>query len=285
MSLVLRPIETADVAAAGAICHDAFRAIAERHNFPADFPDRDIAAGLLSELSARTGFYGVVAVLDGRVVGSNFIDERASIVGLGPITVDPQVQNGGVGRALMQHMIDRTAARGAPGLRLVQSGYHTRSLCLYAKLGFAPREPLANMQGQPLGVLVPGCKVRPATAADAEACDRVCRAVHGHDRGGDLREAIGQGTADVVERAGCVTGYTTQIAFFGHAVGESNDDVKALIGAATSFAGPGFLVPMRNAELFRWCLDQGLRMVQPMTLMTIGLYNEPRGAYLPSILF
>ena len=285
MSLMLRPIEPADVAAAGAICHDAFRAIAEQHNFPADFPDRDAATGLLSHLIAWPGLYGVVAVLDGRVVGSNFVDERSPIVGLGPITVDPMVQNGGVGRALMQHMIDRTAGRGAPGLRLVQSGYHTRSLALYTKLGFAPREPLANMQGDPLGSAIPGCAVRPASAADAEACDRLCFAVHGHDRGRDLRKAIGEGTAAVVERAGRITGYTTQIAFFGHAVGESNDDVKALIGAAPSFAGPGFLLPSRNVELFRWCLEQGLRMVQPMTLMTLGLYNEPQGAYLPSILF
>ena len=102
---------------------------------------------------------------------------------------------------------------------------------------------------------------------------------------GRLRESIQQGTASVVERAGRITGYTTQIAFFGHAVGETNDDLKALIGAAPVFAGPGFLLPSRNAELFRWCLDHGLRMLQPMTLMTIGLYNEPRGAYLPSVLY
>jgi len=285
MALTLRPIEVADVTAAGAICHDAFRAIAERHNFPPDFPDRDVATGLLRELSAWPGIYGVVALLDGRMAGSNFVDERAPIVGLGPITVDPTVQNSGVGRALMQHMIDRAAERGAPGLRLVQSGYHARSLCLYAKLGFAPREPLANMQGQPLGITIPGYAVRPAAEADAEGCDRLCQAVHGHARGRDLREAIGKGTAAVVERGGRITGYTTQIAFFGHAVGETNDDVKALIGAATSFAGPGFLLPIRNAELFRWCLDQGLQMVQPMTLMTLGLYNESQGAYLPSILF
>jgi hypothetical protein len=44
-------------------------------------------------------------------------------------------------------------------------------------------------------------------------------------------------------------------------------------------------VPTRNAALFRWCLESGLRVVQPMTLMTIGLYNEPAGAYLPSILY
>jgi predicted N-acetyltransferase YhbS len=285
MALVIRPITLADVPEASRICHEAFRAIAVHHNFPPDFPDPGVAAGLFSQLIKHAGFYGVVAVLDGRVVGSKFVDERSPVVGLGPITVDPAVQNGGIGRALMQHMIDRTAEYGAPGRRLVQSGYHTRSLCLYTKLGFATREPLANMQGEPLGVTIPGYKVRPATAADAEACDRLCFTVHGHDRGRDLRDAIGQGTATVVERAGRITGYTTQIAFFGHAVGDSNDDIKALIGAAPSFAGPGFLLPSRNAELFRWCLSHGLRMVQPMTLMTMGLYNEPQGAYLPSVLF
>jgi hypothetical protein len=89
----------------------------------------------------------------------------------------------------------------------------------------------------------------------------------------------------VVERGGRITGYTTGIAFFGHTVGETTDDVKALIAAAKAFAGPGFLVPSRNAALLRWCLGQGLRVTQPLTLMTMGLYNEPVGAYLPSILY
>ncbi|HLY44148.1 MAG TPA: GNAT family N-acetyltransferase [Stellaceae bacterium] len=281
----LRRIEPPDVPEAGRICHDAFAAIAQQHNFPPDFPDRDVATGVISQLSANPGVYGVVAEFDGRIAGSNFVDERSPIVGLGPITVDPAAQNRGVGAALMRHMIDRAAERGAPGLRLLQSGYHTRSLCLYTKLGFAVREPIANLQGPPIATTIPGCAVRPAGAADAAACDRLCRAVHGHARGGELRDAIGQGAAAIVERGGRITGYTTQIAFFGHAVGETNEDLKALIAAAPSFAGPGFLMPSRNTELFQWCLDHGLRMIQPMTLMTIGLYNEPRGAWLPSILY
>ena len=75
------------------------------------------------------------------------------------------------------------------------------------------------------------------------------------------------------------------LGFFGHSVGESNDDLKALLGQASEYAGPGFLLPTRNGELFRWCLDNGLRVGQPMTLMTIGLYNEPPGAYLPAVLY
>lgn len=285
MALVIRPIAPADAPAAGRICYEAFRTIATEHNFPPDLPDPDVTTGILSELIAAPGYYGIVAELDGKVVGSNFVDERSAIVGLGPITVDPTVQNGGAGTALMKHMIDRAEANQAPGLRLVQSGYHARSLCLYTRLGFSPREHLVNLQGPPLGLSIPGCTVRPAALADLDACNRLCRAVHGHDRGGAMRDAINHGTASVVERAGRITGYTTEIAFFGHAVAETNDDLKALIAAAPAFGGPGFLLPSRNAELFRWCLEHKLRMVQAMTLMTMGLYNEPQGAYLPSILY
>ena len=89
----------------------------------------------------------------------------------------------------------------------------------------------------------------------------------------------------MVEHLGRITGYSTEIGFFAHAVGESNDDLKALIGAATAFTGPGFLLPTRNYDLFRWCLDNGLQLVKQQLLMTIGLYNEPTGAYLPSILY
>ncbi len=89
----------------------------------------------------------------------------------------------------------------------------------------------------------------------------------------------------VVERDGRITGYCTMMAFFGHAVGEANDDLKALIRATSEFGGPGFHVPTNNDELLRWCFDNGLRMVKAMTLMSLGLYSEPRGSYLPSVKF
>ena len=89
----------------------------------------------------------------------------------------------------------------------------------------------------------------------------------------------------LVERAGRITGYSTAIGFPGHTVGETNADLQALIGAAPMFVGPGFLLPTRNGELFRWCLSQGLRVTQPLTLMSIGLYTEPHGVFLPSVFF
>ena len=167
----------------------------------------------------------------------------------------------------------------------MQTAYHNRSLALYTKLGFDTREPLSNLQGSAIEQEIPGYAVRSATEEDLDACNMLCLQVHGHDRGPEFLEAVRQGTAMVVEHGGRITGYTTMIGFFGHTVGESNEDLKALIGAAPAFPGPGFLLPTRNSEVLRWCLEQGLRIVQPMTLMSLGLYNEPRGAFMPSILY
>jgi hypothetical protein len=91
--------------------------------------------------------------------------------------------------------------------------------------------------------------------------------------------------ARVVERDGRITGYATEVGFFGYSVGETNEDLKALIGVAQAFSGPGFLLPTRNGALLRWCLERGLRIVQPMTLMSMGPYQEPKGAFIPSILY
>jgi hypothetical protein len=68
-------------------------------------------------------------------------------------------------------------------------------------------------------------------------------------------------------------------------VARTNNELKALIGSAGEYGGPGFLLPSRNSGLFRWCLNQGLKVVQPMSLMSKGLYNEPKGSFLPSVLF
>jgi predicted N-acetyltransferase YhbS len=284
-AVTIRRAQPEDAAAAGEICFQAFHKISSEHNFPPDIPDPRRGVGLLGSLFPHPGFYCVVAEADGRIVGSNCLDERSAIAGVGPITVDPKAQNRGIGRKLMDAVLDRARQRNFAGVRLVQAAFHSRSLSLYTTLGFHVREPLATMQGPAIQASYTGYAVRKAEASDIEACNRVAFAVHGHDRGGELADAIQQGAAKVVEHRGRITGYATALAFFGHAVAETNPDLQAMIAAADGFGGPGILVPTRNAELFRWCLASGLRVVQPMTLMSSGLYNEPQGAFLPSILY
>jgi predicted N-acetyltransferase YhbS len=285
MDLTLRRGTPDDAERCGTICYEAFKAIAEEHGFPPDFPSPKVAVAGFAERLSHLGYYVIVAEMGDRIVGSNVLDERSAIVGVGPITVDPTVQNRMVGRQLMQAALERSAEQRTPGVRLVQSAYHRRSLSLYTKLGFQTRELLVNLQGASLGLRVPGYAVRSATDADAAAGNALCCRIHGHDRSGELLDAIKNGTATVVEHDDRLTGYATIVGFVGHAVGETNADLEALIGAAKTFLGPGFLLPARNGDLFRWCLKHGLRVVQPLTLMSLGLYNEPQGAFLPSIIY
>jgi predicted N-acetyltransferase YhbS len=281
----LRPGMPADASRAGEICYEAFKAIAEQHSFPPDFPTVAAAADLMKMMLSRSDIYSVIAERAGEVVGSNFLWEADTVAGVGPITIDQQAQNGSIGRMLMEDVLERALQQGKRSVRLVQAAYHSRSLSLYSKLGFVVREPLVVLQGAVPDVHVAGRTPRAATTGDLEATNELCQRVHGHDRSGELSTAIEQGTARVVESDGRITGYTTGIGFFGHAVGESASDLKALIASAPCFAGPGFLLPMRNSELFSWSLEHGLRVVQPMTLMSIGDYQEPDGAFLPSILY
>ena len=274
-----------DAQVAGRICYEAFATIGRQHNFPPDFPSPDAGVSLLGMLFSHPGFYCIVAESGGRIVGSNCLDERSIVAGLGPITVDPGAQNSGIGKVLMNTLLDRVRDRRLAGVRLLQAAFHNRSLSLYAKLGFDAREPMSVMQGPPMKRAMEGCAVRPAKESDLDASSRVCVRVHGFDRAGEFRDGIQQATAVVVERHGRLTGYASALGFFGHAVAESEMDLQALIAAADGFSGPGLIVPTRNAELFRWCLNSGLRVVQPLTLMAIGLYSEPHGAYLPSVLY
>ena len=284
-AVTIRPATPADAAICGQICFSAFSAINALHGFPCDFPSVGFTTGILAMLFSHPSFYCVVAEKGGRIVGSNCLDERATVFGVGPITVDPIGQNSGVGRKLMEAVMERASARGAAGVRLVQATFHTRSLALYASLGFEVRELLCCMQGQSLQHDMPECFVRPATALDVDTCCALAVRNHGFDRRLELLDGISQGTAVVVERGGKITGYATSLAFFGHATSATNLDLMAMISSAESFGGPGILVPARDSVLFEWCLADGLRIVQPMTLMSTGLYQEPKGAWLPSISF
>jgi GNAT superfamily N-acetyltransferase len=283
--VIVRAATPQDADSCGRIFYDAFESIAARHSLPIEPGSPEFTRFMVDEMLASPGFAGLVAERAGEVLGSAFVDERAVIAGIGPVTVDPAAQDDGVGRALMEAALRRQRERGAVGIRLVQTAYHYRSLALYAKLGFAVREPLSVLQGTPPALSIPGLGVRPAREADLAACGALCVRIHGHDRNGELRDAIAAGTAVLVERPGRVCGYATGFGYGWHAVAETNEDLIALFGCAEMFLGLGVLVPSRNAELLAWCLANGLRVVQQSTLMTIGLYNEPAGAWLPSIVY
>jgi GNAT superfamily N-acetyltransferase len=285
----LRAVEPADVDEVARIVYEAFAGIHDHHRFARDFPTLDAAVELTTNFISHPSIYGVVAEIDGRVVGSNFLDERGPVRGVGPITVDPAAQGRGVGRELMQAVLDRGA--DALGVRLLQDSFNTGSLSLYTSLGFDVAEPVALMSGRPQGDGGEGTEVRPLEPGDLAAAEELHVGVHGFGRTAELEDAlkVPAFSPTVAVRDGRLVAYAATLTFFpaAHAVAKTEDDMAALIaGTLAGTDQPGsFLLPTRQAELFRWCLAQGLRVLKPMTYMTVGQYEKPAGSWIPSVLY
>lgn len=243
--VVVRVAIPEDAAACGQIFYDpSLRSIG--HGFPMRFPGaggrhrRAFDDVFESRFLLRRG--------RGRIVGSNGLDECSSISGIGPLTIDPHVQNSGIGRKLMRAVMDRATERGAAGIRLVQAAFHNRSLSLYARLGFDVRAPLSCMQGEPCSGQCPDARCgrhNLPMSRPAAWCPGRC---HGFTRTVELVEAIQQGTASLVERAGRITGYATALAFSGHATAETNLDVRRRSRRRIPLAVPEFWRRRRTVD-------------------------------------
>src|SRR5579872_2508047 len=106
-SVTIRRAKPEDAAVCGRICFNAFQRINADHGFPCDFPGPEAATAMLSRTFSHPGFYCVVAESEGQIAGSNCLDERSVIAGVGPITIDPGAQNRRVGRKLMEAVMNR----------------------------------------------------------------------------------------------------------------------------------------------------------------------------------
>jgi predicted N-acetyltransferase YhbS len=284
--VILREVAPEDAEACAQIVFDAFGAIHDHHRFPRDFPALEAAAGMIAAWIPHPHIWGVVAEKEGRIVGSNFLDERDPIRGVGPITVAPEGQNAGVGRKLMEAVLER--GKDARGIRLLQDGFHMRSLSLYQSLGFDVTASCVLMTGAPSGGDTGHVDVRALADTDIEECAALCETVHGFARTGALRDSLQAFTPFVAVRDGRVVAYASTLTFWpmAHGVAESEEDMNALLlGAAVAQDEPlALLVPLQSG-LFPWSLEQGLRAVKPMNVMALGEYQEPRGAWFPSVLY
>lgn len=264
------------------ICCEAFQAISHAHGFPTDFTTVDVARHVLGGLLRHS--FVVAAVEDGRVVGSNAIQMHDRVAGIGPISVALDTQGRGIGRLLMQAVIDEARARGHEEMRLHQDLFNMASLGLYATLGFVVREPVVVMQARPVEAADP--TVRDLVPDDIAACEALCRKNYGHSRGREVLGLLRAGMRPRVrEMEGRIVAYQAG-GFGGHGMGEAPEHILAIMGQiAREQPAPAdkFLVPLRQHGLYQEALRRGARAVKAMSYMSLGPYEEPRGTWLPSI--
>jgi GNAT superfamily N-acetyltransferase len=288
MDIAIRAATDNDAIGCGRICYEGFRTVCERHGFPPLFSSVEDATQRVGNFIRHPSVFGVVAEADdGRIVGFNFLSERDPIRAVGPIVIDPAVQGHGIGRRLMDAVLER--AQDARGVRFVQDSFNVLSLSLYAALGFEAKENLVVLSGTPSSAPSSLWEIRHLMASDIAGCEALHESVHGYQRTNELRDALATGTPIVALRDGRVRAYMAAptVWLANHGVAEAEDDMQALLLGAARMAGQpiSFLMPIRRAALFRWCLTQGFRAIRPMTLMTIGEYRDPQGSYFPSVLY
>jgi GNAT superfamily N-acetyltransferase len=286
MAIELIPAEPRHHAELAHICHLAFDALHTRHAVHRDVPSDEVGGLIIGGVLHRPDYVGVVAVEDGRILGSNFLLLADEVCGVGPITVDPAVQARGAGRMLMQWVIDEARRRrGArPQVRLFQEAINATSLSLYTTLGFRWRYAAAAMLPQP--ATADDASIRAMTAGDLPHVKRLSERHYGSSRANDAARLLEMGLPGFVrERAGQVVGY--QIAtLFGHAAAERNEDLVALAaGTARHVPQPMsvVIVPLDQDALFRAALAAGFRVTKVLNAMSLEEYAPPPGPCLPSI--
>ena len=268
------------------ICFEAFGQLHERHSVPRDFQNVEFAQMVVGLFASRPEIHAVAAQVDGKLAGSNFLSLHDETSGIGPISVDPAQQGRRIGRALMQVVMDEAQRRGIRRVRLVQEAVNTTSAPLYASLGFEVREPLAFMNIRPAAAS--DATVRHFRPEDFPALDELCRR---HYKVSRLNELKFWTSLDmplfVRERAGRIRGYFLP-GKLGHTAAETVADALALFGEAGRQVPADtalFLCPMRHTELYQGALRAGHRVVKVLTLMTIGHYESPDGAWTASYLY
>lgn len=284
MAIDIIPVRPEHAPELARICFDAFGALQDRHGTPRDFESLDIANALFQMLVTNPAVRGFAALARGTPVGSNFIHFLDDVAGVGPITVAPDLQGRGVGRSLMQAVLDEAAHRGVSQVRLLQEAVNTTSLSLYASLGFQWRDSIAIMQA---GGHEPAAHVRPMTAADLDAVAAISRAHYGSSRRNEVSAALSAGLpALVCDRGDGPSAYLLP-GFMGHGFAPDDPQMGSLVSHAAAHAPPGFhrvFAPLSNQALFQRLLRQGCRTIKIMSYMTIGPYTAPIGAWMPSIL-
>lgn len=239
---------------------------------------------IIGQVVQRPDYTGVMAVLDGEVVGSNFLCFADEIAGVGPITVDPKVQSKGIGRALMQWVIDEARRREIKQTRLFQEAINITSLSLYTALGFDWRDSAVLMQATPAEEEDP--EVRPITAEDLPVIADLSRLAYGFSRAGDAAQLLAFQVPGFLKfRGGKPVAYLFAT-LFGHAGAETDEDLLGLASQAARHLPPPvakYICPMARTGLFRKAMAVGHRTGKVLSYMSLGDYTPPTGAHFPSI--
>ena len=304
--MLLRPLTDDDRDVYAQMLHRSFNTWYGAHGWPSDYfgcaPEQ---AGIFLDIYNDISPDCSIAAFDpnsGKLMGACFYHPREHHVSLGVMSVNADYFQCGIGRALVNHIVDFTESHGYVALRLVSSAMNMNSFSLYNRSGFIPRGSYHDMV---LPVPIAGLqvryplrdKVRSASPTDVDAMAALEMEVSGISRVIDYRYAIenprGVLQALVLENSdGAIDGFMISIKhpslnMLGPCVARSEKATLALLLQATErFRGevPLFVVPMDKRELVETLYEWGARNVETHLFQVRGKFQAFNGVSLPSFL-
>lgn len=303
---IIRPGLDEDIEIAARIIEDAFYGFYETHRQEIPFhvdPDMDVPTAILQFKKNKPDVEFLVAVrTDGEgneleVIGSNAIDLRDHVAGVGVLSVRPDTQSRGTGKALMKAVMDIGDKEAtSKAMCLMVDAFNFRGFALYSSLGFETVEFCTMVDGfvpdyEEERVLksaeASGVTVRRMSTGDVQNCDDLFLRTFGVSRINGIRDspaATGDdGFALVATRVNSsgddvVVGYMTAPTTSGHWIAENEDIMKVLIASSSriqkSHKRPSpislHMISNRDPALFRWALKSGLQVKGTFVWMRRG---------------
>jgi ribosomal protein S18 acetylase RimI-like enzyme len=173
--LAIRPAEPRDVERAGDVNFVAFYRAALAHGLPPVVTTPAESRRYIRYLLDFDPLGGLVAEEDDDVIGVAWLHPRGAVATVGPVAVEPRHQGRGIGRRLLERLIE-IAGKGVPQIRLVQESYNAASLALYLRTGFRVVAPLIELELPP-DVAVAAPRATPGVVVRAAADDDRMRLV------------------------------------------------------------------------------------------------------------
>jgi len=280
MSITFRQATESDFKTCAESMYIAFKTVDQKHGFPSYFTNLHHAQDAARSLITNPDAYNVVATENNRIIASAFMNEKRDICGIGPVSVHPDYQGQGIGRKIMEHLLER--AQNADSIRLTQDAFNTTSLSLYTSLGFALVESLTWIEGKLKNIPSTNSDIRRLNQSDHTHCIDLCTQILGFYRGpSTFSDTFG------LFQNNELTAYTTCLSTDGYTLAQTEEDMRNLIiGLAAQQSGTiSFLLPTQHTQLLLWCLGEGLKIKKPLNLMVKGEYQPPNGIYFPNLLY
>ena len=306
MEMVLRPMTEADRAEVAELIYCSINTWYGQHGCPPIFRGGPAVTEVFFDVyNDLTPGCNVVAesLAYGRLMGSCFYHPRPRHVSLGIMTVHPNYAGCGVGRRLLQHIIDFTETTPHRTLRLTQSAINVDSFSLYNKAGFVPQYSYQDMIIQMPSTGLPGVAparagaVRDATLADVATMAALELEVSGITRDLDYRYCIrnerGFWHTAVLEGPGrtldgfMISSGHPAMNLLGPCLARTEEAAAALIYREFNrYPGrsPVCLIPMDKSQLVRTMYGWGARNCEMHFCQVRGEFQPFQGVNIPTFL-